>query len=154
MKPVENFTYNEVVLYCKGWYQKDGDTLEDLGYLFSQIYAWTPKKENEIAHMMLVALDKLYDVLDGPLNPYRFYNKHAIFMDEVYKRMSIYEQSMNMAIIGLVRSIFQGLSKDEIKLNPPHYGRKEYFRMGSLFGMTPISMTYTEMNRRAQQMFK
>lgn len=31
--------------------------------------------------------------------------------------------------------------------------KKEYFRMGSLFGMNPISMTYTEMNRRTQKVF-
>ena len=150
---IKNFIYNDIVLYCKGWYQRDGNMLEDLGYLFSKIYAWTPTKENEIARMMMVALDKLYEEIEGPISPYRFYNKHAIFMDEIYKRMDIFEQSMDMAIIGLVRGVFQGLSKDEIKLNPPHYGRKEYFRMGSLFGMTPISMTYTEMNRRAERMF-
>ena len=150
---IKNFIYNDIVLYCKGWYQKDGNMLEDLGYLFSKIYAWRPTKENEIARMMMVALDQLYEEIEGPISPYRFYNKHAIFMDEIYKRMDIFEQSMDMAIICLVRSIFQGLSKDEIKLNAPHYGKKEYFRMGSLFGMTPISMTYTEMNRRAERMF-
>ena len=55
-----------------------------------------------------------------------------------------------MAIIYLARGILQGLSRDEIKLKAPHYGKKEYFRMGSLFGENPISMTYTEMNRKAE----
>lgn len=150
---ITDFIYNDIVLYCKGWYQKNGNMLEDLGYLFSKIYAWTPKTEKEIGHMMLIVLDKLYDGLDKPINSYRFYNKHSIFMEEISKYMSLYEISMDMAIIYLVRGILQGLSQDEIKLKAPHYGKKEYFRMGSLFGINPISMTYTEMNRRAQKVF-
>lgn len=151
---ITNFTYNDIVLYCKGWYQREGNTmLQDLGYLFSQIYAWTPTKESEVAHMMMVALDRLCEEMEGSISPYRFYNKHALFMEEVQKRMRLYDQSMDMAIIYLVRSVFQGLSKDEIKLRCPHYGRKEYFRMGSLFGKFPISMTYAEMNRMAKKAF-
>lgn len=149
---ITDFIYNDIVLYCKGWYQKNGNMLEDLGYLFSKLYTWTPKTEKEISHMMLIALDKLCDNIDKP-NPYRFYNKHAIFMEELHKYMSLYEVSMDMAIIYLVRKVFQGLSKEEIKLKAPHYGKKEYFRMGSLFGTNPISMTYAEMNRRAQKVF-
>lgn len=151
---ITDFKYNDIVLYCKGWYRKNDNILEDLGYLFSQIYGWTPTKESEIAHMMLVALDRLYEELEVPINSYRFYNKHALFKEEVQKRMNIYEQSMDMAIICLVRSIFQGLSKDEIKLTTPHYGKKEHFRLGSLFGKYPVSMTYTEMNRIALKAFK
>lgn len=150
---ITDFVYNDIVLYCKGWYRKNGNMLEDLGYLFSKVYGWTPKTERQIAHMMLVVLDRLYDELDKPINSYRFYNKHSIFIEEVYKYMNLYEISMDTAIIYLVRSILQGLSLDEIKLKTPHYGKKEYFRMGGLFGIPPISMTYTEMNRRAQKVF-
>lgn len=150
---ITDFIYNDIVLYCKGWYQKNGNMLEDLGYLFSKVYGWTPKTEKEIGHMMLIVLDKLYDELDKPINSYRFCNKYSIFMEEISKYMSLYETSMDMAIIYLVRGILQGLSRDEIKLKAPHYGKKEYFRMGGLFEMTPISMTYTEMNRIAQKMF-
>ena len=103
--------------------------------------------------MMLIVLDKLYDELDKPINSYRFYNKHSIFMEEISRYMSLHKISMDMAIIYLVRSILQGLSQDEIKLKAPHYGKKEYFRMGSLFGINPISMTYAEMNRRTQKVF-
>lgn len=143
---ITNFKYNDIVLHCKGWYQKDDNLLEDLGYLFSQIYGWTPKTENEIAPMMLRVLDKLNSEMGKPVSLYDVYN-------EIHRRVNIQEVSNDMAIILYVRSILQGLSKDEIQLNPPHYGKKEHFRMGSLFGKTPISMTYTEMNRIAQKMF-
>lgn len=152
---ITNFVYNDIVLYSKGWYYKNGNILEDLGYLFSKIYAWTPKTEKEIGHMMLIVLDKLCEQLDTPISPYRFYNKHSLFMEEIQNRMRMYNQSMDMAIIYLVRGILQGLSREEIKLNKPHYGKKEYFRMGTLFGkIPPISMTYTEMNRMAAKTFK
>jgi len=35
--------------------------LEDLGYLFSKIYAWIPKTEKEIGHMMLIVHFKSKD---------------------------------------------------------------------------------------------
>lgn len=152
---IENFIFNDIVLYCKGWYQTPkGDTmLDDLGYLFSKIYGWTPKTEQEIANFMLRVLDEVVVKLNVPANSYKFYTSHALFIDEVRRRMIIYEQSMDMSIIYLVRSVLQVLSRDEIKLNAPHYSKKEHFRLGMLIGEYPISQTYTEMNRRAQEAF-
>ena len=143
---IENFRYNDVVLYSKGWYYKDGNMLEELGYIFSKVYGWYPKTEKAIAPMMLQVLDEL----DLKMERYRsIYQLYA----EIQKYKDLYQISTDMAIILLVREILQKLSKDEIKINPPHYGKKEYFRIGCLLGKTPISMTYTEMNRRAQKMF-
>jgi hypothetical protein len=97
--------------------------------------------------MMLRVLDKINTERERKITLYDFYN-------EVQRRINIYEISENRAIILYVRAELQGLSIDEIKLNAPYYGKKEYFRMGTLFGeIPPISMTYTEMNRRAQKMF-
>lgn len=152
---IKDFIYNDIVLYCKGWYQSESDDiLEDLGYLFSQIYAWTPKTEGEVARMMTRVLDKLYQekaILFNAESPYCFCG----FMGEVRKRMWLYNESFDKSIIFYVKSVLMQLTKDEIILNPPHYGKKEHFRMGSLFGdRRPISMTYTEMNRIAQKAFK
>ena len=144
---VKDFKYNDIVLYCKGWYQKDGNMLEDLGYLFSKIYAWTPKSEKEIAPMMLRVLDEFN--VKSERNVYSLY----CFFSELHKYMSLYDISLDRAIILYVRSILQGLSKNEIELKAPHYGKKEYFRMGSLWGRLPISMTYKEMNKIANKMF-
>lgn len=145
---IKDFIYNDIILYCKGWYYKNNNMLEDLGYLFSKIYAWTPTKEEDIAPMMLRVLDKLNTEISKKVSLYDVYN-------EIHRRVSLYNISYNKAIILYVRSILQGLSRDEIKLNPPHYGKKEYFRMGTLFGeIPPISMTYTEMNKIAQKIFR
>lgn len=156
MKQIVNFLYNDIVLYSKGWYERTDNICEDLDYLFSKIYGWTQPTEQETSHRMMIVLDRLYKAADVTNKdcPYGWYMSHALFEEEVRKRMSLYKDcSRDMAIIFTVISILQGLSKDEIKLNAPHYGKKEYFRMGSLCGKNPISMTYTEMNRRAQQMF-
>jgi hypothetical protein len=68
--------------------------------------------------------------------------------------MHLYEVSYEKAIILWAMSILMQLDKSQIKLNAPKYGKKEHFRMGRAFGSKyPISMTYSEMNRRAKQTF-
>jgi len=150
---IKNFLYNDIVLYCKGWYETpEGDTmLDDLGYLFSKIYAWTPKTESEIANFMIQVVDTLYTKMNVKWGNGQ--STYTFLFVQVHRYMSLYDCSFDRAIILWVRCILQGLSKDIIKLNPPKYGKKEHFRMGTLFGDTPISMTYTEMNCRAKKVF-
>jgi len=152
---IENFIYNDIVLYCKGWYQTPkGDTmLDDLGYLFGKIYAWTPKTEEEIAHFMMRVLDKLYDEQGIRFDSESWINNFSGFHNEIKRNMRMYNCSFDMAIILVVHSILQRLDTNEIKLNPPVYGKKEHFRMGQFFGEYPISMTYTEMNKIARKVF-
>lgn len=153
---ITNFKYNDIVLYAKGWYERSENICEDLDYLFSKIYGWTHPTWCEVADRMMRVLDELYDVADMyPRSnlPYRWLPSHHLFEDEVRLRKSLYECTREKAIVLVVLSVLQMLSNEEIKLNPPHYGKKEHFRMGCLFGKNPISMTYTEMNRRAQKMF-
>lgn len=154
---ITNFVYNDIVLYAKGWYEKSDNILEDLGYLFSKIYAWTPKSEQEVAHFMLITIDKLYESLGigFTTTAYGLYNNSfASFHDEINSRMRLYDVSFDMAIILWAMSVLMRLDKTKIKLNAPKYGKREHFRMGRAFGgKYPISMTYTEMNRRAKQMF-
>lgn len=155
MGVLKNWIYNDIVLYSKGWYQSSkGDLIEDLGYLFSQVYAWTPKTEGEVARMMLRVLDKLYSEgiiefnSEGP-------NCYSRFFDEIGRDMSILNISFDRAIILYVKSRLFELTDKEIELNPPHYGKKEHFRLGSTFGdRNPISMTYKEMNRIVKKVFK
>ena len=145
---IKNFIFNDIVLYCKGWYQTPkGDTmLDDLSYLFSKIYAWTPKTEEDIAHFMIIVLDTLYENK-------KFNNDFSNLFNEVKRNMRLYQCSFDMAIILYISSVLQRLSIDEIKLNAPHYGKKEHFRLGMIIGEYPISQTYTEMNRIAQKAF-
>lgn len=153
---IENFIFNDIVLYCKGWYETpEGNTmLDDLGYLFEEIYGWKPKTEEEIAHKMLVVLDRLYEEMEEKF----VFESHRLnfsrFHDEVRRNMRLYDCSFSMGTIRVVHSILQCLSKDEIKLNPPVYGKGKHFRMGGFFQKRPISMTYKEMNRIAEKAFK
>jgi hypothetical protein len=154
---ITNFVYNDIVLYAKGWYEKSDNILDDLGYLFSKIYAWTPKSDEEVAHFMLITIDALYEELGIAFstNSYgRYNNSFASFYDEINRRARIYNVSFNMSIILWAMSKLAEIDKTKIKLNAPKYGKKEHFRMGRMFGgKYPISMTYTEMNRRAKQIF-
>ena len=148
---ITDFIYNDIVLYAKGWYQKT-DLYEDLGYLLSKIYGWTPKRDDELAYFMLDILERIYEAQDKKFSSGYLYS-FTSFWNEVNRYSDIYECTYNRAIILLVLGRLQELTKDEIKLNPPHYGKKEHFRMGGLFGKNPISMTYTEMNRITQKIF-
>lgn len=153
---ITNFKYNDIVLYAKGWYERSENICEDLDYLFSKIYGWTSPKEDEVSYRMLIVLDRLYEAANVTIKdcPRMWCMSHTHFEEEVRNRMCIYDNcSRDKAIILTVLSILQMLRNDEIKLNPPHYGKKEHFRMGSLFGKNPISMTYKEMNRKAQKSF-
>ena len=151
---IENFIYNDIVLYAKGWYEKSEDICKDLGYLFSKIYAWTPEKPEEVSGFMLRVIDKLYDEQGRMFKADLYMSNYSGFHNEVLRDIHLYKISYDMAIIYVALNILAQLNRDEIKLNPPHYGKNEHFRMGMIFGQWPKSMTYTEMNRRAQKAFK
>ena len=150
---IENFLYNDIVLYSKGWYEKSDDICKDLGYLFSKIYGWTPTSEQDVADFMLRVIDKLYEAQGRMFKADSYMSCFAGFHNEVRRDIRLYDLSYDKAVIYVSLNILSQLSRDDIKLNPPHYGKKEHFRMGMLFGSWPKSMTYAEMNKRAQQAF-
>lgn len=147
---ITNFAYNDIILYAKGWYEHSDNILDDLGYLFSKIYGWIPKKESEVSKFMLIVIDTLYEQLDLYFKSEaygRYNNSFSSFYDEINNRMKLYDISFNMAIIYWSLSILQRLTIKEIKLNPPDtFNKKSKFRLGMLFGKYPISMTYKHMN--------
>lgn len=101
---ITNFIFNDIVLYCKGWYtSKDKDIIKDLGYLFSKVYIWKPKTEEEVARMMVRVLDKLYEEQKKTfIENTRF--SFVGFYDEVVRTMCLYKVSFPMAIILNVKS--------------------------------------------------
>lgn len=147
---ITDFTYNDIVLYCKGWYQRT-NVIDDLAYLFSKVYGWAPENETEVAKMMLRVIDKLYEAKEV-----KFSDSHGFssFYDRVQNNMRLYESSFDMAVIRNCMSVLMELPREEIKLNPPHFGKKEHFRLGMLLGSYPISQTYTEMNRIVKKSFE
>lgn len=152
---IENFLYNDVVLYAKGWLEHKGNTTEEnLAYIFEQIYGWSSTNTDELSMFMLKVLDSLVEKIGDTKHwSGAWISDHFHFEQEIRRRMSIHECSRGFAIILLVLAVLQGLSQEEIKLNRYIYGKGKYFRMGNTFGTNPISLTYTEMNNRAKKMF-
>lgn len=153
---ITNYKYNDIILYAKGWYERK-DIIEDLSYLFSQIYGWNPTEHNNeqttkcVANYMLLILDDLKEkgvhVRYTALGFYGFITQMRIYQE-------LYELSFDMAIIRFMLSILLEIERKDIKLNPPHFGRKEHFRLGRIGSNYPMSTTYTTMNKIAQKAFK
>lgn len=146
---ITNFLYNDIILYARGWYQRN-DIVDDLGYLISKIYCNYPKTDKEVAHYMLMVLDELNEQLGNTFISSAHGRSYAWLFGSASNFASVMNVSFDMGIIHAVLEFLMTIDcKKVIKLNPPHYGKKEHFRMG----FSPISMTYKEMNRRAKKMF-
>ena len=158
MKRIENFLYNGIVLYAKGWFVSKEDIVwKDLAYFFSNIYAFPPKNESEVAMLMLLVLEKLHKELNLDRDPEkvssRWLSTPYRLEQEIRRIMLLYDFDRDRAIIQAVLNVLHVLSNEEIKLKRPVYSKKFPFRMGGCFTRYPISMTYKEMNRKAIEMF-
>lgn len=154
MKKIENFLYNDIVLYSKGWFcSKEGIVWKDLAYFFSKIYAFPSKNESEVALLMLLVLEKLHKEFELDRDPEKvpacWLSTPYRLEQEIRRIMLLYDYDRDRATIQAVLNVLQTLSIKEIKLKRPVYSKKFPFRLDR----TPISMTYTEMNRRAMKMF-
>jgi hypothetical protein len=158
MKRIENFLYNDIVLYSKGWFcSKENITWKDLAYFFSKIYAFPPKNESEVALLMLLVLEKLHHKLELDRDPEKvpacWLSTPYRLEQEIRRIMLLYDFGRDRATIQAVLHVLHKLSTEEIKLKRPIYSKKFPFRLGGYFTKYPISMTYKEMNRKAIKMF-
>lgn len=158
MKKIENFLYNDIVLYSKGWFcSKEDIVWKDLAYFFSEIYAFPPKTESEVALLMLLVLEKLHKELNLDRDPEKvpacWLSTPYRLEQEIRKLMLFYDWGRDRATIQAVLHVLHKLSNEEIKLKRPVYSKKFPFRLGGYFYKYPISMTYKEMNRKAIKMF-
>jgi hypothetical protein len=158
MKKIENFIYNNIVLYSKGWFQSKEDIVwKDLAYFFSEIYAFPPKNESEVALLMLLVLEKLHKELNLDRDPEKvpacWLSTPYRLEQEIRRIMLLYDFGRDRATIQAVLHVLHKLSTEEIKLKRPVYSKKFPFRMGGCFTKYPISMTYKEMNKKAIEMF-
>lgn len=142
---IEDFTYNDIILYAKGWYKRT-DIVKDLAYLFRQIYGWADENEHDIAYKMLGVIDRINEELKD--TNYRQVNLQRLYGEVHDHYVSLYNVSFERGIILWSMSQMMQLGVEHIKLNPPHYGKKEHFRMDG-----KPSMTYAEMNRFASKVF-
>lgn len=157
MKKIENFIYNDIVLYSKGWFSSKEDIAwKDLGYFFSKIYAFPPKTESEVALLMLLVLEKLHQELELDRDPEKvaacWLSTPFRLEQEIRRIMVFYNLERDGATIQAVLNVLHKLSNEEIELKRPVYSKKFPFRLGGYFTKYP-SMTYAEMNRRAIKMF-
>jgi hypothetical protein len=157
MEKIKDYTFNDIILYSKGWYKGTGNICEDLGYFFSKIYWVSDYNEGTIAMRMLHLLDDIYNKLSLNRNPEHLAGKwlatHSQFEGEVRRLMMLYNYNRDMAIIHAVLGVLHSMTCDEIELKPPVFGKKERFRLGCIGYEYPISQTYKEMNRIAQKSF-
>ena len=158
MKRIENFMYNDIVLYSKGWFRSKEDIVwKDLAYFFYKIYGFPPKTESEVALLMLLVLEKLHQKLELDRDPEKvpacWLSTPYRLEQEIRKKMLFLDCDRDSATILAVLHVLSTLSKEDIKLKRPVYSKKFPFRLGGSFTKYPISMTYAEMNRIAIKMF-
>lgn len=151
MKQIENFRFNDVVLYAKGWYEHSDDFMRDLEkYIRLNDDYWYPKEMTDIDIMnyMLKALDIVYEHCTPEELKCRFlYHSHGAFLERVRYKQRFYDLTFEQAVCRLVYSILQGLERSQIKLNDPKYDKRHRYG-GGLFSTGPkLGMTYKEMYR-------
>lgn len=158
MRTIENFRFNDVVLYAKGWYEHSEDFMKDLDkYIRMNENYYYPRKMSEIDIMdyMLIALDIVYRHCTPEELKYNcLYHSHAVFLEKVRRNQAIYKVNFEHAVCLIVYSILQGLSTEQIKLNAPRYDKRHRYG-GGLFSRGPKhGMTYKEMYRRWNDLHK
>lgn len=156
MEKITNFTYNDVVLYAKGWYQRTDNVFNDIKECIEEdnyYITWDKMSPKDICGHMLRCLDKIYDYLDDDDKKNgRWLCSHAAFLEKIEHNIKFYGNTYEEAIVYTVLSILAGLSVDEIELKAPKYGKGRR-RIGGILSNYPISMTYKEMNKLAQLSF-
>lgn len=158
MRTIENFRFNDVVLYAKGWYEHSEDFMKDLDkYIRMNENYYYPSKMSDIDIMnyMLQALDIVYEhCTPEELKCNYLCHSHAVFLERVRRDQDIYKVSFEHAVCIIVYSILQSLDCVQIKLNPPRYD-KRHRHGGGLFSRGPKhGMTYKEMYRRWNDLHK
>jgi len=158
---IENFEWNDVVLTCKGWYESCGNIVTDLAVAIEQnnnrsICFKDKANACEVASVLMNSvLPSYWEKLSEsekqkPCNLY----KSSEFYQKIKRNMDLFGCGFDMAVIYAVNDVFcNHVTRDNIKLNKPVYGKGSR-RLGSLFGdKYPISMTYKHMNDTASRMF-
>lgn len=152
MRVIENFRFNDVVLYSKGWYAHSGDFMKDLEkHIRQNEDYWYPEKmtDTDIMNYMLKALDIIYEhCTTEELKNRSLYHSHAAFLEKIKYDQHFYNISFEYAVCSLVYGILQGLTNEQIKLNRPKYNKKHRFGFGLWKEGNNPGMTYKEMNRR------
>ena len=161
MAAIENYEWNDVILYAKGWYERSGNVFADIAECIKRNanrYIIIPKTEERLkefaVYWLLFVLDDLHSKfnVDEHSEGFWLYGYHN-FYSKVLNRQSFFELTHEEAVCWCVLEVFMMLDSKKVKLNRPVYKRGER-RIGSLSGNHPISMTYKHMNDIAKRIFE
>lgn len=158
MKKIENFRFNDVVLYAKGWYEHTNNFMKDLEkYIRMNNDYWYPAEMSDIDIMnyMLKALDIVYAHCDAEeLKTHFLYHSHGAFLERVRYKQNFFNISFEYAACMIVYGILQGLDRSQIELNAPRYDKKHRYGGGFFSKKSTHGMTYKEMYRRWNNLHK
>ena len=158
MKIIENFQWNDIVLFSKGWYESTDDLFYDVEQSIrkNNNYQYFEKRmsEERVIMWLFKALDEVYEHLTEKDKKNNFWLvSHSSFYDKVNNKQILFVVSLNKAIVLTILEIFLQMDNKMIKLNKPVYKKGER-RLGTSFGHKyPISMTYKHMNDIATKIF-
>lgn len=163
MATIENYEWNDVILYAKGWYKKSGNVFADVAECIKRNTnrcIRVPKREDDLksfaVYWLLKILDDLHEKfnVDEKSGQFWLYGHHNLY-SEVIKRQSFFELTYEEAVCWCVLNVLMELNRYQVKLNPPVYKRGER-RLGNNLSKDeyPISMTYKHMNDIAKRIFE
>ena len=154
MEQIKNFRYNDLVLYCKGWYEGTDDIFADFERYIKMNDDYCYPKQMTRKDVITHALRAVDLVFNSFTNEER-YNHYLGTMSKFYSKttytMLVYNiKDFEVATLFVVLEFLQGLDKDQIDIIPPTYKKnKPKLGWGYKFGMT-----YQEMNKLAKATFK
>ena len=153
MEQVRNFRFNDLVLYCKGWYEGTNDMFVDFErYIrMNEDYFYPPKmSRQDIIQYSLKAIDIVFENLTKEERHNHYLGTMAKFYDYVRHKMWLYNKDFEETVLFVVHELLQGLDRKQIELIPPTYGKgKPKIGWGYKQGMT-----YKEMNNRVKAIWK
>ena len=156
MKPLEDWRFNDLVLYAKGWYEHK-DLVEDMKHIFKTVYGYIPSTKHELAIMMFRVIDILRDHLE-PGECY-WWTSLVSLDNQITHNICIYDEDRDEATIHAVLSILTEIEASVLCIKKPVYGKKMYFRKGPGIFATHEDVrksrtkTYKQMNKEASRFF-
>lgn len=161
MKPIQNFEWNDLILTAKGWYESTGSLTTDFAISLERndnrsIVISNKNDTKRVASILMnVVMPSLWEALPEDVVANRCWLHHS---DDFYRTISdnmrLYECDFDEAVLLAVHNILCNyITKEHIALNKPVYGKGRR-RLGNPFHKYPKSMTYAEMNRRAERLLE
>ena len=152
MEQLRNFRFNDLVLYCKGWYEGTNDIFVDFErYIrMNEDYFYPPKmSRQDIIQYSLKAIDLVFDRLTKEERSNHYLGTMAKFYDYVRHKMWLYNKDFEETLLFVVHEFLQGLDRKQIELIPPTYGKSKP-KIGWSYKQ---GMTYKEMNNRVKSLW-